>query len=244
MDEYERLQELLLLIKRHYCRNVAAELARATGMDTSYVNRLFYPQNKAGAKGIGLKAMKDCNKAFNLPAGFWDMSPAEAQASLGQQIVALPDTDPASDDITISQYDAGGGMGRSRIVLADQPGVIKSWHVNHEWLRLNVKHYTSVENLKIVTGFGPSMKPMFNPGDPLLVDVGVNHVDQEGVFFFRIDEDGYIKTLQRVPQPGGGRLLRARSKNREDFDDFTIDEKTMDFHVLAKVLTVWKSEQY
>lgn len=160
-------------------------------------------------------------------------------------VATAEDTEAASDgDVTILQYDSGGGMGRSRLLLADQPGVIKSWHVDHEWLRRNVKHYTSINNLRIVTGFGPSMRPMFNPGDPLLLDIGVTHIDHEGVFFFRIGDEGFIKTVQRIPQPNGGRLLLIRSRNQEEFSDFMVDEKTMDFHVLGKILTVWKSEQY
>ncbi len=147
--------------------------------------------------------------------------------------------------VRIDQFDTGGGMGRSRIVLQEQPGAIRSWEVDSEWVRLNVRGFTSIENLRIVTGFGPSMRPMFNPGDPLLVDIGVKSVTHDGVYFYRIGDDGYIKTLHRVPQDGGGRLLIARSKNIADFPDpVTINEKKMDFHVLAKVLTVWKSEQY
>ena len=48
--------------------------------------------------------------------------------------------------------------------LRDQPGVIQSW-VSPEWLQ-NVRGFSSPKNLCIVTGFGDSMRPMFNPGDP------------------------------------------------------------------------------
>ena len=72
------------------------------------------------------------------------------------------------------------------------------------------------------------------------MDRGVNRVDHEGIYFFRIGDDGYIKIIQRIPKAGGGRLLRAKSKNLE-FDPFEMDDSTMDFHVLGKILTVWKS---
>lgn len=147
-----------------------------------------------------------------------------------------------SDDVEIRQFDAGGGMGAGRLLLDDQPGVIKSWHVDHDWLRLNVRSYSAIENLCIVTGFGPSMRPMFNPGDPLLVDRGVKVVDTDAVFFFRVGDHGFIKALQRIPT-ANGLILRAKSKN-PDYDPFDIDQNTMDFEVLGKVLTVWKSEQF
>lgn len=145
------------------------------------------------------------------------------------------------DDLVIPQYDTGGAMGNGGLRLDDQPGLIRSWHVNHEWVRLNVRSHTGLQNLCIVTGFGPSMRPMFNPGDPLLVDRGVTDVDSDAVYFFRLGKHGFIKSIQRIPK-GNSMIYRAKSKN-PDFDTFDIDE-TMDFQVLGKVLTVWKSEQF
>lgn len=120
------------------------------------------------------------------------------------------------------------------------PGLIKSWRVDHEWMRLNVRHHTGIKNLCIVTGFGPSMRPKYNPGDPLLCDRGVLTVDTDGVYFFRVGKHGFIKQLQRIPTEEG-LVLRAKSFNK-DYDPFDITEK-MDFQVFGKILTAWKSEQ-
>lgn len=148
------------------------------------------------------------------------------------------------DDVEIPQYDVGGGMGNGHLLLEDQPGLIKSWHVDHEWVRRNVKTHTGLQNLCIVTGFGPSMKPMYNPGDPLLVDTGVKTVDHEGVYFFRVGDEGYIKLIQRVPEfEGAGVIFRVISKN-SDYPPYDISPKNPHFEVLGKVLTVWKSEQF
>lgn len=150
----------------------------------------------------------------------------------------------ANEELVIPQFETGGGMGNGNLLLEDQPGTIKSWHVDHNWVRLNVKNYTSLANLCIVTGFGPSMRPMFNPGDPLLVDRGVTKVEVDAIYFFRIGDDGYIKMLQRIPDAtGSGKILRAKSKN-SDFDSFDIQPENPHFQVLGKVLTVWKSEQF
>jgi transcriptional regulator with XRE-family HTH domain len=105
------------------------------------------------------------------------------------------------EEHVIRQYEAGGSMGRGFELEARPPGVIREWKVNHEWLRLNVGHYSTVENLCIVTGFGSSMRGMFNPGDPLLCDRGFRDVDVDGVYFFRVDHHGFIKILQRIPLP-------------------------------------------
>jgi hypothetical protein len=139
------------------------------------------------------------------------------------------------DHITIPQYDAGGAMGHG-LVLPEQPGVIERWTVNSEWLDKNARGYTSARNLCIVTGFGPSMRPMFNPGDPLLVDRGITSVQADGVYFFRIGAEGFIKQLQKIPTANGV-IYRAKSANA-DYDPFDITFD-MDFEVLGKVIRVW-----
>lgn len=158
---------------------------------------------------------------------------------------APSETPGAPPDLVIAEFDTGGGMDTTgRLLLDDQPGIIKSWRVSHDWLRLNVPSHTGIRNLCIVTGFGPSMRPMFNPGDPLLVDTGVKTVTHEGVYFFRVGDEGYIKMIQRVPDPhGDGVMLNIISKN-PDYPPYPMSPKNPHFEVLGKVLTVWRSEQY
>jgi phage repressor protein C with HTH and peptisase S24 domain len=80
------------------------------------------------------------------------------------------------------------------------------------------------------------MRPLFNPGDPLLVDTGITEVKYDSVYFFRIGEEGFIKRLQRVPTENG-MIIRALSQN-EDYQAFDITSG-MDFQVLARVIRIW-----
>lgn len=139
--------------------------------------------------------------------------------------------------IIICQYETGGAMGHG-VELRDQPGVIQKWVVNHEWLQKNVKNFSAIDKLCIVTGFGDSMKGIYNPGDPLIVDTGVNSVDYDAIFFFRIGNEGFIKRLQRIP----GRGIVAISENKA-YQDWVIDGN-MDFEVFGRVLKAWKSEDF
>ena len=141
----------------------------------------------------------------------------------------------AQDHHFIPQYRAGGSMGNG-ITLPDQPGVIQNWSVSREWLQKNVRNVTGVQNLCIVTGFGPSMQPMYNPGDPLLVDTGVSSVIADGIYFFRVGAEGFIKQLQKIPTASGIKYV-AKSKN-PDYDNFDITPD-MDFEVLGRVVRVW-----
>jgi transcriptional regulator with XRE-family HTH domain len=156
-------------------------------------------------------------------------------------IGAIPEGPGHGGDVEIAQFDTGGSMGRG-LVLRDQPGVIQSIKVSEEWAQKNVHHVTSLKNLAIVTGFGDSMRPMFNPGDPILVDRGITRCEFDGVYFFRVGEEGYIKRLQRIPVAGGGIIIRAKSENSA-YDPFEITQD-MDFEVFARVVKAWKGEEF
>ena len=157
---------------------------------------------------------------------------------------AATDQAGGAQDLVITEFDTGGAMGHGFNLADNPPGLIRSWRVTPEWLRLNVPAHTGFKNLAIVTGFGPSMKPMFNPGDPLLVDTGVKVIDHEGVYFFRVGDEGFIKLVQRVPNPEGpGVMLQIISKN-PDYPPYPMSPKNPHFEVLGKVLTVWRSEQF
>jgi phage repressor protein C with HTH and peptisase S24 domain len=144
-------------------------------------------------------------------------------------------TESPSDTVRIPQFDAGGKMGNG-LILQDQPGVIASWQVSQEWIQMNTKRITSAKNLVIVTGFCDSMKPLYNPGDPLLVDAGVKELDHDGTYFFRVGADGFIKKLQRIP----GKGVQAISINTE-YDKWTIT-KDMDFEIFGRVVKAWSGE--
>jgi len=147
-------------------------------------------------------------------------------------------TTTSTSDIVINQYhDIRGAMGNG-LVLRGESGQITGWKVTPEWLNKNVPSNTGNKNLTIVTGFGDSMRGMFNSGDPLLVDAGVKNLEYDGVYFFRIGDEGFIKTLQRIPGEG----IRVISENKK-YETWTIT-KDMEFEVFGRVLKVWKSEEF
>ena len=133
----------------------------------------------------------------------------------------------------IRQFETGGSMGNG-LILRDQPGVIQNWRVDAEWLQHNVRGASSTKNLCIVTGFGESMRPLFNPGDPLIINTAIKEYVGEFPYFFRIDGEGYIKRLQKIPGIG----IRALSDNPK-YEAWTITPN-MDFEILK----VWKSEDF
>ncbi len=166
--------------------------------------------------------------------------------TLGQPLEAEDASSPFPDmldseverfeEIVIPQFDMSAAG--THLELQDQPGVIHSWSVSPEWLQSNVKSTATAAKLRIVTGFGDSMRPMFNPGDPLIVDTAIRSVEFDAVYFFRVENKGFIKRLQQVP----GKGILAISANSA-YRDWVI-EPGMDFEVFGRVLKAWCGEDF
>lgn len=144
---------------------------------------------------------------------------------------------PNPDEYLIPRFDTGGKMGGTGLVLTGWAGAIENLKVDAEWLRKNLKGYTSTKNLGIITGFGESMEPLFKAGDPLIIDMSINEHVGDFPYFFRVGNEGYVKKLQKVP----GRYI-AISVN-EDYLPFDITPD-MDFSILGRVIKAWCSEDF
>ena len=232
MDKYEQRRTALQHLVTNLGKGGISAIAEKIGKDASYVSRMLYPPTKAGFKRIGEDTADALTSAY--PA--WLISNAMAAET---RPVYIESTPPVEDQqmVHIPHYDTGGAMGHG-LVLRDQPGVIKGWTVNEEWLAKNARNYSAAKNLVIVTGFGDSMRPIFQPGDPLLVDTGVIAVDFDGIYFFRVGDEGFVKRLQRIPGEG----LVAISENKA-YRDWTV-KPDMDFQVFGRVIKAWCGEDY
>lgn len=216
-----RRRNLARLVEQHGL----AVVAKRVGKPASQVNDMI-----AGRKSFGEKVARAMELAWDgdQPTHWLDAENEDLPHGKPQGLTQ-------QDEIPIRQFATGGAMGVG-LELRDQPGVIQSWKVNQEWLRKNVRGFSAAENLCIVTGFGDSMRPMFNPGDPLLLDIAVTTVEFDAVYFFRVGREGFIKRLQRIP----GKGLTAISENKA-YQDWVVTGD-MDFEVFGRILKVWRSE--
>lgn len=206
------------------------DLADAAGVTEGAVSQWFKGGNIACENCIAIGPLLGVNGKW-----LFDGKGQRTTINTAGAFVAANDDENAGH--TISEYDASGSMG-SGLILRDQSGSIKTWRVSHDWVSKNVKSYSSIDNLCIVTGFGDSMRPMFNSGDPLLLDSGVKSVEFDAIYFFRVGDEGFIKRLQRIPGDG----IRAISENKS-YESWTIRED-MDFEIFGQVLKAWRSEDF
>ena len=169
IDDFGSRLKLAMVEAKVSRKDLAAKLGisvQAIGMVISGQSKAFTAENNAkAAEFLGCRSMW-------LATGAGDIHPMD-------NVVI----ESSRDEITIPQFNASGAMGNG-LVLRDQSGVIESWKVSSEWLNKNVKVHSGISNLVIVTGFGDSMRPRFNSGDPLLVDIGVVSVEFDAIYFF------------------------------------------------------------
>ena len=209
----------------------------STAMGTSYQ---YWRDMLGGRKSFGEKIARDLEDKLGLPRGCLDLTEGcNEKTEVGDTYTKSPAKRPKTkpDEFVIPQFETGGAMGTG-LLLRDQPGVIRSWAVNAEWIQKNIKSHTGAANLCIVTGFGDSMKGMFNSGDPLVLDKGVTSVEFDAVYFFRVASEGFIKRLQRIPGEG----VRVLSENKK-YESWTIKPE-MDFQVFGRVVKAWQGEDF
>lgn len=210
-------------------------LAASLGVSVQAIGDVINGKTKA------FTAENNANAARALKVDAHWLATGSGDPRPGRQIVAAaPSRRSEEDAIHIEEFDTGGKMGHG-LVLQDQPGVIRRWVVSPDWVTQNVHRITSAKNLAIVTGFGDSMRPLYNPGDPLLIDRGITRADVDGIYFFRVGEEGFVKRLQRIPTLDGT-VIRAKSDN-EKYDPFDI-VKGMDFEIFGRVVKAWRGEDF
>ena len=210
---------------------------RKTGIGRGTAQRIM-----EGKTSVGIDVIRTIANSFGVEA--WQLThPNLASVLHGVSLAPTSNENNGMslknkpDELVIPQFDTGGAMGGG-LLLRDQPGVIKGWSVNQEWISKNIKSHTGTANLCIVTGFGDSMKGMFNSGDPLVIDRGTTSVEYDAVYFFRVADEGFIKRLQRIPGEG----LRVLSENKK-YESWTI-KPDMDFEVFGRVLKAWQGEDF
>lgn len=219
-------------------------VAEATNTAPAYLSQIINgAKSSTGTpRSVGSKLARKIEQAFSKKIGWMDQEDdLEVSSDLNSKAPSLVvNSFQKSNDefVTINQFEEVGASMGVGVMLAEQPGQITSWNVTKEWLAKNIPANTGSGNLSIITGFGDSMKGMFNPGDPIVIDTGIKACKHDGVFFFRVGDEGFVKRLQRIP----GKGIKVISTNPE-YESWTITPD-MDFQVLGKVLKVWESTEF
>lgn len=135
------------------------------------------------------------------------------------------------DTISIAQYDVRAAMGDGQLP-ADYREFVRNLVVDKvEFEDLGLK-YTSLTNLKVITGWGQSMLGTIEDKAPIIVDIGVNEFVEDGVYVFTWLGHLYIKRVQVLD----AEHFKLLSDNKV-YDSQTARMDDMYFH--ARVLGAW-----
>jgi Peptidase S24-like len=117
----------------------------------------------------------------------------------------------------------------------NEPSIITDFRVSTKWFKTHIPPATETSNLHVITGMSNSENPTYSIGDPILIDAGINIVESDSVYFFKLNNMEFIKRIQRT---AGG---ETRIMHTDDIHNSYIVEPNMDFQVVGKVLKIWKS---
>ena len=141
----------------------------------------------------------------------------------------------AAGDVLIPQYDVRAAMGGGQ-VPAEYREFVRNVVVDKLQLDDLGLKYTSVNNLKIISGWGQSMLGTIEDRSPVIVDVGVTDFVDEGVYVFTWLGHLFIKRVQLLDAEHF--MLVSDNKSFEPQK-----ARMEDMHFQGKVLGVWNFQR-
>lgn len=138
-------------------------------------------------------------------------------------------------DLRITQYDLRAAMGGGQ-VPADYIDALREITIHRSFFEAAGVSYSSAAKLAVVTGWGQSMEPTINTGDPVFIDCGITSFISDGVYLFTWDNLVYIKRVQKVSKTE----LKIISDNR-NHDPFVVNAEDVVFH--ARAILVWNGRK-
>lgn len=139
--------------------------------------------------------------------------------------------------VALAVMDVKASMGHGA-VQPSHDNIVMSMVVDETWLRRHAT-FSSPDQLALVTGIGDSMFPTFEDGDPLLVDRGVTDIKLDAVYVLSLNDELYIKRVQR--RPDGTVVMISDNKSYEPYH-IKGNERNR-FQVLGRVVMVWNAKR-
>jgi len=191
-------------------------------------DRSFISQLRGGAT-FGERAARRIEKDYGMPAFYLDTD-EEFEALIVSSIANAPDENHSYKVELLDVY-AKAGIGG--YINNEYPDVIKSIYFSFEGLLEIVGRKTNI-GLSMITVPTDSMSPTIGKGDVVFIDTNINYYQGEGIYIFAIDNELYIKRLQKIP----GNIYKALSDNKS-YDPFEMSEDLFDtVQILGKFVRV------
>jgi hypothetical protein len=203
-----RLQQLI--ISRF--GGVMARLAEKIGRQSSYVARVL-SENSEHSRNIGEKLAREIEVACDLATGYLDtpfdykhlgFDPGGSHLShadpgeIISEVRYLPEQAVQDEAVLIPKMDLTmpkGTGGWEAVTEYDR--MVSSIGLHKSWIRQHLS-VTDPYNLRIINAStGGTMMPSIAHGDSLLVDIGIQAINQDGVYLLSISGQPAIRRAQR-----------------------------------------------
>lgn len=192
----------------------ATELARATGMTDAGMKK-WIDGNVVEPKFTDV--CKACRVLRIHPQ--WLM--------FGEGAMSPTDADP--ETVSIDLVDLKGSCGDGVVSFESLPH-IKHILVSVDWFKRQFAFYNP-RDIKIITATGDSMSPEIEDGDAVFIDQSDTGIIREGVYAVVINDDLYIKRVQRLPD---ALLFISTNKKYKEFEIKKSEGASV--HVIGRVI--------
>lgn len=183
--------------------------------------------SESAPKGIGRKLARELEERLGYPVGWLDVPhPIDCETITPSQ----SRSETPSGYVRFQLLEGAGGMGAGA-VNDDYPEVIREVDVAEWEVRRKLGFLPTPGRMRMITGRGPSMRPMIDNGEVVMVDTAVMHFDGDAVYVINVGGETQIKMLQ---MRGDG--LYVVSANA-DYPAYKV-ERGDGLHVGGKVLAV------
>lgn len=139
--------------------------------------------------------------------------------------------------VEVERFDISASMGPGT-EPPDMNMIVEHMRLDAGWVRQNLS-YTSVDNLKLISGRGDSMAPTIRSGDALLVDSGVRSVESDAIYFFLMRGQQHVKRIQRHLD---GLTIISDNGQYKEID--VPGDREGDIQVLAQIIYWWTGRSF
>jgi phage repressor protein C with HTH and peptisase S24 domain len=242
MDEDARLRALLTLLKDRFCHSSKRELGNRIGKDESYIGRLLYPPGKDGKKGIGQEIMRATREAFQLPLGFWELEPNEAERAItrepngGVQVTVPESLRNLVPDGYIRlpvMAEAAAGDGREPL-----PEIVQYVDVLESYIRQRLG--INPKTVNVLTARGSSMTGQIEDGDIMFVRP-TNEFTDDGIYILSLDGLVRVKRLSISVTVG---VVIIESNDGRQPEQLPLKEVPERLHIQGRVIAAWSLRRF
>lgn len=170
-----------------------------------------------------------------IPKNWLDMIDEQSPTNMSDT-VAIKQMSKIKNTIDIPVFDVAFSMGDGAEASA-RDDIVSAISVTPEWVNTNLPNITSARNLRIGSGRGDSMTGTYSHGDMLFIDCGIDGVPFDGVYAFMLNDQLYIKRLQKRPD-GSYNMI---SDNKQ-YEVFVISPKDK-LQIFGRVVWAWNGKR-